>query len=513
MTNPTPEITQVVEAVPGTTTPISQASTPTVNSSTGPSPAKVEGKIRRFDFGFIPIPTYLRHHPEKPFHFTLALNIFFGIASTLTVGNLYYCQPILVRLAQSFGVTDEEITIIPTLTQAGYAVGLLLISPLGDLVRRRQLLLLLGCMIGAFTLGLALAPSKNIFGGLSFVMGVFTVVPQIMIPLAADLAPPERRASAISIVLSGLLLGILFARVISGIIANFASWRIIYWISCGLQFGNVFAMWLFVPDYPAKNTGLSYLGILYTMARYAVTEPTLIQCCLIGFLSSAVFVNFWVNLTFLLDDAPYNYSTLGIGLFGLIGMMGVMTAPLVGRFVDKLDGWTTTVIAIMGGIGFQAIYTGAAGINIGAVVVACFGIDVASQMNQVSNSSRIYALVHNYAFLNHFNHTLPSSIEPLARARMNAVFIISLFLGQVMGTSVGTQVYLKYGWRPSGALALGFYGLQLILLFIRGPKVGRKTWLGWKAAPKEPEAAAPNQAQARAEKDAEAQEVRQVENS
>ncbi|KAH7339637.1 major facilitator superfamily domain-containing protein [Rhizoctonia solani] len=491
MTNPTPEASQTVEATHGASSPTSGASTPTVHSSTDPSPVKEN--IRKFDFGFLPIPRYLRHDPLKPFHFTLALNIFFGLASTLTVGNLYYCQPILVRLAESFGVSDEEITIIPTLTQAGYAVGLLLISPLGDLVRRRQLLLLLGVMIGAFTLGMALAPTKNIFGGISFIMGVFTVVPQIMIPLAADLAPPERRASAISIVLSGLLLGILFARVISGIIADFASWRIIYWMSCGIQFANVFAMWLFVPDYPAKNTGLSYFGILYTMARYAVTEPTLIQCCLIGFLSSAVFVNFWVNLTFLLDDAPYNYSTLAIGLFGLIGMLGVMTAPLVGRFVDKLNGWTTTLLAIMVGIGFQAIYTGAAGLNIGAVVVSCFGLDVASQMNQVSNSSRIYA------------------IEPLARARMNAVFIISLFLGQVMGTSVGTQVYLKYGWRPSGALALGFYGLQLIFLFLRGHKVPRKTWLGWKSGLKEAtESAAPtpNKAQEQTSRDPEAQEVR-----
>ncbi|KAG8690218.1 hypothetical protein FRC11_013101 [Ceratobasidium sp. 423] len=497
MSNPTPEAPLKAEAPSGASPSTSRANTPTANSSTDPSPVK--DNIRRFDFGIIPIPKYLRHDPAKPFHFTLALNIFFGLASTLTVGNLYYCQPILVRLAQSFGVTNEEVTIIPTLTQAGqvsiYAVGLLLISPLGDLVRRRQLLLLLGCMIGAFTLGLALAPTKNIFGGLSFMMGVFTVVPQVMIPLAADLAPPERRASAISIVLSGLLLGILFARVISGIIAEFASWRIIYWMSCGIQFGNVLAMWLFVPDYPAKNTGLSYFGILFTMARYAVTEPTLIQCCLIGFLSSAVFVNFWVNLTFLLDEPPYNYSTLAIGLFGLIGMLGVMTAPIVGRFVDKLNGWTTTLIAIMVGIGFQAIYTGAAGLNIGAVVVACFGLDVASQMNQVSNSSRIYA------------------IEPLARARMNAVFIISLFLGQVMGTSVGTQVYLKYGWRPSGALALGFYGLQLIILFLRGHKVPRKTWLGWKTGPKEmtESASTPNQAQEQTTSDPEAQEARKVE--
>lgn len=180
---------------------------------------------------------------------------------------------------------------------------------MGDLVRRRQLLLLLGCVIGALSLGLALSPSRDVFGGLSFMMGVFTVVPQIMITLAADLAPPERRASAISIALSGLFLGILFARVVAGIIAEFASWRIIYWVSCGLQFGNTLVMWLLVPDYPPKNKGISYFGILYTMARYAATEPILIQCCLIGLLSSAVFVNFWVNLTFLLDGSPYNYST------------------------------------------------------------------------------------------------------------------------------------------------------------------------------------------------------------
>ncbi|QRV93428.1 major facilitator superfamily transporter [Ceratobasidium sp. AG-Ba] len=417
--------------------------------------------IRRFDFGFVPILSHLRHDPERPFHFGLSLNLFFGLASTLTVGNLYFCQPILVRLAESFHVSNKDVTIIPTLTQSGYAVGLLLISPLGDLVRRRQLLLLLGCLIGAFTLGLALSPTNKVFAGLSFLMGIFTVVPQIMIPLAADLAPPERRASAISIVFSGLLLGVLFARVLSGIIAEFTNWRVIYWISTGLQFANVFAMWLFVPDYPAKNTGLSYFGILWTMAPYAVTEPALIQCCLIIFLSSAVFVNFWVNLTFLLSDAPYHYNTLEIGLFGLVGAAGVVTTPFIGRFVDKLNGWIATLIAILLGIVFQAIFTGAAGIHLAAIIIVCFGLDVAIQMNQVSNSSRIYA------------------IEPLARARMNAVLVICLFLGQVMGTSVGTQVYLKYGWRYSGVLALGFQGLMIVLLLLRGPHAPRKLWFGW----------------------------------
>ncbi|CAE7138874.1 unnamed protein product [Rhizoctonia solani] len=460
MSNSTPDTLRVIEAAR-----TSGASTPTVAASTDPSPTK--DNIRRFDFGIIPIPKYLRHDPMKPPRFTLALNIFFGLASTLTVGNLYYCQPILVQLAKSFGVSDKEITLVPTLTQSGQVAMPIFMDPLGDLVRRRQLLLVLGCMIGAFTLGLALAPTKNIFAGLSFMMAIFTVIPQIMIPLAADLAPPERRASAISIVLSGLLLGILFARVISGIIAEFADWRIIYWMSFGVQFANVLAMWLLVPDYPSKSTGLSYFGILYTMARYAVTEPSLIQCGLIRFLASAVFVNFWVNLTFLLGEAPYNYSTLAIGLFGLVGMCGVLAAPPIGRLVDKLDSWITTLISIMVSMGFQAIFTGAAGLNIGAVVVACFGLDVSSQMNQVAVSSRVYA------------------IEPLARARMNAVLMIWLFLGQVMGTSVGTDVFLKYGWRASGGLGLGFHGLQLLILFLRGPKVARKTWLGWKADQKE----------------------------
>ncbi|KAG9128007.1 hypothetical protein FRC07_006367 [Ceratobasidium sp. 392] len=280
----------------------------------------------------------------------------------------------------------------------------------GDLVRRRQLLLLLGCLIGAFTLGLALSPSDKVFASLSYLMGVVTVVPQIMLPLTADLAPPQRRASAIAIVLSGLLLGILFARVLSGIVAEFTSWRVIYWISCGLQFANVVAMWTLVPDYPAKKTGLSYFGILYTMARYAVTEPTLIQCYLIGFLRSAIFANFWVNLTFLLTDAPFHYSPLEIGLFGLIGATGAMVTPFIGRFVDKLNTWATTGISIFIGVIFQSVYTGAAGLHVAPVVIVCFGLDVSAQMNQVSLSSRIYA------------------IEPLARARMNAVFLLSIFI-------------------------------------------------------------------------------------
>jgi predicted MFS family arabinose efflux permease len=144
----------------------------------------------------------------------------------------------------------------------------------------------------------------------------------VLIPLAADLAPANRRASAISIVMSGLLLGILIARVLAGIIAEFSNWRNAYIFAIGVQYVLLGLLYLFLPSYPAKNPEIGYFGILWTMAKYAVTEPVLVQACLLSLAASATFTNFWVTLTFLLDGPPYFYSTLQIGLFGLVGILG-----------------------------------------------------------------------------------------------------------------------------------------------------------------------------------------------
>lgn len=200
---------------------------------------------------------------------------------------------------------------IPTLIQAGYATGLLLISPLGDLVRRRQLLLVLVLLSASLTIPLAITNSLSVFEVFSFLVGVFSVTPQVLLPLAADLAPPEKRASAISIVFSGLLFGVLIARVLAGIIAEYASWRVVYYMAIGVQFAVLGGIYLLIPDYPAKDHGgeMTYGKILWTMAKFSVTEPVLIQACLINLASSAVFSNFWVTLTFLLGGDPYNYST------------------------------------------------------------------------------------------------------------------------------------------------------------------------------------------------------------
>lgn len=254
------------------------------------------------DLGFLPIPHRARHDPDHPPRFSLALNLLFGIASTITVANLYYVQPLLAKLASSFDVSYSEISLVPTLLQAGYATGLLLISPLGDLVRRRPLVLLLLILTTGLSIGLALASSIKAFEALSFLIGVFTVTPQILLPLSADLAPPDRKASAISITLSGLLLGLLFARVFAGVIAEFASYRIVYWTATGLQAGLLLCIYIVLPDYPSKNVhgDLTYFKILWTMAKYAVTgEP----CLLFSLTGLDILANQSLSLSSLVSSA------------------------------------------------------------------------------------------------------------------------------------------------------------------------------------------------------------------
>ncbi|KAF7318589.1 MFS general substrate transporter [Mycena chlorophos] len=479
------------------------SATPTLHDSDVDSPpqnpdSKGKGKATstptpRYigDLGFVPIPRRLRHDPERPFEFTWVLNVLFGFGATFTVANLYYCQPLLIQLAQAFGVSysrvgkcvalnqhlhcEQNLTTpahydsIPTLLQAGYALrsfllyatGILFISPLGDLVRRRGLILLLVILSTALTIGLAVTSSLVVFEALSFLVGLVTVTPQIMIPLAADLAPPERRASALSVVISGLAFGILIARVIAGIIAEFTSWRVVYYFAIGIQLFVLSAGYLLVPDYPAKNPDLSYFGILKSLAKFAFTEPLLIQGCLVNFASSACFTNFWVTLTFLLGGAPYNYSTLVIGLFGIVGIFGVACGPLAGRLIDRLVPWYASLVCAAILVGVQAIQTGAGDKSAAVIVVVIMGTDVFRQALQTSLASAIFG------------------IDAKARARINAVFILSLFLGQITGTSAGTQVYTRYGWRASAALNMGFYAWGVLVQFARGPRVGRYTWIGW----------------------------------
>jgi predicted MFS family arabinose efflux permease len=173
------------------------------------------------------------------------------------------------------------------------------------------MLLLVG-LSTTLTIGLAVTKNLLVFEVISFLIGLTSVTPQLLLPLAADLAPPARRGSAISIVLSGYLLGILISRVLSGIVANFASWRFVYCMSIGIQIFVLGGAYLLLPDYPVKNRDISYLGMFYSMAKFVVTEPLVGQIMIVNWAAAACYTNWWVTLTFLLGGSPYYYSTLVI---------------------------------------------------------------------------------------------------------------------------------------------------------------------------------------------------------
>ncbi|CAA7266063.1 unnamed protein product [Cyclocybe aegerita] len=413
------------------------------------------------EFIFIPIPIYLRYSPAKPFKFSYATTVLYAFTTMIIVANIYYCQPLLIEMSQSFGVSYERVSRIPTFLQAGYAVGLLLICPLGDIVRRRQLILSLVLVTLLLTIGLAVTTDVVIFETLSSLMGLLNVAAQILVPLVAEIAPPDQRAFAFSIVLTGLMFGILVARVIAGIIGQFIMWRIVYYTAFGAQCLAFLCLYFILPDYPAKNNDLPYWKIHWSMAKLAVTEPVAVQVILVNLGASACFAYFWVTLTFLLGGSPYNYSTLEIGLFGFIGMAGVAGGPLSGRLIDRIHPWHALLFATTLLLFFQAVQTVAGGIHISAVIVACFGLDFLQQVQNVGLVIMIF------------------SISKTAISRLNAIYMISFYVGQMIGTAVGTKLFVQYGWRAAAIFGMAMYVMQIIALLLRGPHCRQYTWFGY----------------------------------
>ncbi|EDR01813.1 MFS DHA1 transporter [Laccaria bicolor S238N-H82] len=415
------------------------------------------------EFYFLPIPSRLRYDPENPFRFSYKMLVSYAIVGFIITANLYYCQPLLIQMSKSFQVSYEGVSRIPTFVQAGHASGLLLICPLGDLVHRRQLILALLLMTTFLTLGLAVTSNLHLFEALSFLSAATSLTPQILVPLAADLAPPAQSGFAFSIVLTGIMLGVLLGRVMAGLIAQFLAWRVVYYTSFGLQCLILVCIYLFFPDYPPHraNNELAYWEVFWTMGKYIVTEPLVMQIVIINLGAAACFANYWVTLTFLLGGAPYFYSTLVIGLFGLLGMAGVMAGPICGRIVDKMGPWHALLAATFMLLLFQAVHTGAAGIHISAVIISCFGSDLFQQIQNVALPNLIF------------------SVSSSAASRLNAIYMISYYVGQMIGTSVGTKVFVRYGWRASAALGMAWYAMQIVVILIRGPNCRRYIWFGY----------------------------------
>lgn len=282
-----------------------------------------------------------------------------------------------------------------------------------------------------------------------------------MLPLVGDLAPPNKRAAALSIVGSGFVLGILIARVLSGTLANFVSWRYVYWLSCGLQYLIFILLWLFMPDYPSKNPdGLNYFKMLWSILTILVSSPLLVQSCFVSFFNSATFTSYWTTLTFLLAGEPYNYSPLIIGLFGLIGIGAMCFGPLYARFVtDRFVPLFSVIVGDLFCLVGVVISTYTGTFTVAGPIIQAILNDFGLQTAQVANRSAIY------------------SINAKARNRINVSFMLATFCGQLLGTAAGNHVYAHGGWIRSGSASVGFIGASLLFCFIRGP--WETGWVGW----------------------------------
>lgn len=316
-----------------------------------------------------------------------------------------------------------------------------------------------------FRIGLCTTHSFVAFGAISFLTSVTTVTPQLMLPLVGDLAPPHRRSLALSIVVSGMLLGMLVARLLSGIVANFIGWRYIYWIAFGLQYSILILLYLFMPDYPATNPGVTiwkkYPFLLWDILKLIVKHPVLVQACLVGLFTATAFTSFWTTLTFLLAGSPYHYSSLIIGLFGLIGIGSMTWGPIFARTVmEKRQPLFSVIIGELICLGGVVIGTYTGKFTVAGPIIQAVGIDIGLQTSQIANRTAIYG------------------VAPKARNRVNTAYMVSVFVGQLIGTAVGNALYARGGWISSGSASVGFVSAALIACFARGPH--ETGWIGWR---------------------------------
>ncbi len=375
---------------------------------------------------------------------TPALLRLMAFAGGASVANMYYCQPLLEQMQGAFRVTMPQVSSIPTLTQAGCAAGMLLFVPMGDIIERRGLILRLLAGVTTALIVAAFAPNLGILVVASLAIGLTSVVPHVIIPFAAQLARPEQRGQAVGTVLGGLLTGILLARTLAGFVGGELGWRMMYGIAAVLMIGLAFLLARTLPR-SVPTSDLTYPQILASVVSLARELPTLREASLIGGLTFGAFMAFWTTLVFLLSGAPYHIHAAGelAGLFGLIGVVGAAAAPLMGRVADRRGPRLTLGLAlVITFVSYGLLWL--LGSHLWGLVLGVILLDFGIQSAHVSNQTRIYAL------------------RPEARSRLNTVYMVSYFLGGVLGTSLGALAWHRAGW--AGVCGVGTGMLLLALL-------------------------------------------------
>ncbi len=357
----------------------------------------------------------------------------FAVATGLSVANLYYSQPLLDEMAAGLGVSHGTAALTVTLSQLGYAAALVLLLPLGDLLDRRRLVPVTAVVTALALAAMATASSAVVLLGAAFAVGAGATTAQILVPYAADLAGDQDRGKVVGSVMSGLLLGILLARTVAGYLAELGGWRTVYVTAAAVMLLLAGTLWWRLPALPANST-LRYPALLASTARILREEPVLRLRAVLGGLAFAVFSVLWTALTFLLSAGPYHYSSGTIGLFGLLGVAGALTASVAGRIADRgRAALVTTLTCVLLAASWLPLAFGArVTVSLAAGIVL---LDLAVQGLHVTNQSQIYRL------------------RSEARSRLNSAYMTIYFLGGALGSTLAPIAYDAGGW--SGVSVLG----------------------------------------------------------
>ena len=366
-------------------------------------------------------------------------------AAGLTVANLYYHQPLLGDIGQTFQVSARELGLIPAATQVGYALGMLFIGPLGDSLERRRLIVFMCFLVSLVLMGVALAPTLPWLVVASLLLGITTMIPQLLVPLAASLAPEAQRGQVVGQVMSGLLIGILLSRTVAGFVGEQLGWRSMFWCAAGLMLLLAVLSRLALPSHHPQAP-MPYPALLRSLGTLVREEPVLRLHSLLGALTFGGFSAFWSTLALHLQALPEHYGPRVAGLFGVVGVAGAIAAPLAGRYADTRGDRRINALAILILLAsFGVLALGGqwlVGLALGVIL-----LDLGAQANHISNQTRIYTL------------------RPEARNRLNTVYMVTYFVGGASGAALGGLAWSGAGWL--GVCAVGG-GLALVALGVLG---------------------------------------------
>jgi predicted MFS family arabinose efflux permease len=384
---------------------------------------------------------------------TRGLTFLFAVAGGAAVANLYWAQPLLDFIARDLHASASSAGWLVTATQVGYAAGILLVVPLGDVVNRRRLIPAMMACAAVALVGCALAPSFGLLLIAITVLGLTTVAGQLLTPLAGDLADDGQRGQVVGIVVSGILTGILVSRTLSGLIADAAGWRTVFAVAAAADV--VFAIMLsrVIPPL-APKTRLPYPALIASVAVVIRRERALRWTMALGATGFGVFTMFWTALTFLLSAPPFSYPVSVIGLFGLAGLAGALAAQRSGRLHDR--GWSLPATGAAWALALVAFVVAAvAGRTVAGVLFAIVLLDIAIQSAHILNQSRLF------------------TISGEARSRLNTAYISGNFVGGAVGSAAASVLWSAGGWTAVSitAVALSCLALAVWAVGRRGPLV------------------------------------------